>query len=76
MSDLAWNSRAPAGLLGRVPEGWIIDSIESVFDNDMVLVYGATLSRRDQYGSCIEWEEGTGPTPEQAVDDAGRKVKS
>ncbi len=67
----AWNSRAPAGLLGRVPEGWVL---QTVYHADGQ--YLARLWREASWSDQPESEaNGTGPTVELAVMDAAEKCK-
>lgn len=67
------------GLLELVPNGWILDELESSYVSpeygDRTLEYKATLSRRDDGGSCLEFVEGTGSSPEAALTDAASEVK-
>ena len=63
----AWNTRAPAGLLGRVKEGWKLRSVNCYESGGGD--YEAVLYRYNEHK--YESHYGTGPTPEQAVDDAG-----
>ena len=64
----AWNSRAPAGLLGRVKEGWRISRMDSNSRGDDYLVALVHIKNNRMV-------TGTGPTPEQAVDDAKGRIK-
>ena len=69
-----YNSRAPAGLLGRVPEGYDLAGI-GWYNLAEPPYYEATLKRREFGPDRDRYAFGTGSTPELAVDDAKGRIK-
>lgn len=67
---LALLNRSPTGLTAWVPEGWGLHELSLTTDGSGDWWWWAFLMRDDGRATS----EGTGPTPEEAVKDAAKRI--
>ena len=73
LEEIGGRLAPPKSLLDKVPSGWALESVSrwNVFTADWWATLRETTSTRTDAKGAI----GTGPTPEAAVEAAGREVK-